>query len=108
EAQQEVINKYTAKLLPQVVDTIGRAIKDMSPATISFGQGLAGCAVNRRRAGRRDLPGPVDHDVPVLRISGPDNKLRAIVFGYACHATSLSGYEVSGDWPGFTQEELER
>jgi hypothetical protein len=108
DAQQEVINKYTAKLLPQVVDTIGAAIKDLSPAAISFEQGLAGFAVNRRRAGRRELPGPVDHDVPVLRIAAPDGKLRAIVFGYACHATSLSAYEVSGDWPGFAQDELER
>jgi hypothetical protein len=108
EAQQAVIEKYTAKLLPQVVEAIGAAIKDLSPAAIHFEQGLAGFAVNRRRAGRRDLPGPVDHDVPVLRISAPDGKLRAIVFGYACHATSLSGYEVSGDWPGFAQEGLER
>ena len=107
-AQQDVINKYTAKLLPQVVDTIGRAIADLSPAVLQFGQGLAGFAVNRRRAGRRDLPGPVDHDVPVLRITGPEGKLRGVIFGYACHATSLSSYEVNGDWPGFAQDEIER
>jgi neutral ceramidase len=106
--QQAIIQKYTSKLLPQVVDTIGAAIKDLSPAAIAFEQGLAGFAVNRRRAGRRDLPGPVDHDVPVLRITAPDGRLRAIVFGYACHATSLSNYEVNGDWPGFAQDELER
>jgi neutral ceramidase len=106
--QQEVINKYTAKLLPQVVETVGNAIKDLSPAVLAFDQGLAGFAVNRRRAGHREYPGPVDHDVPVLRITGPDGKLRGIVFGYACHATSLSIDQVSGDWPGFAQEELER
>lgn len=108
DAQEEVIRQYTAKLLTQVVDTIGGAIKDLSTATLSFEQGLAGFAVNRRRVGRRDLPGPVDHDVPVLRVAGPDGRLRAVVFGYACHATSLSNYEVNGDWPGFAQDELER
>jgi enamine deaminase RidA (YjgF/YER057c/UK114 family) len=107
EAQQQLINKYTTKLLDQVVDTVGGAIKNLSPAALSFDQGLAGFAVNRRRSGRRNLPGPVDHDVPVLRVSAPDGKVRAIVFGYACHATSLSNYEVNGDWPGFAQTELE-
>ena len=106
--QQEVINKYTATLLPKVVDTIGKAIEALSPATLQFGQGLAGFAVNRRRAGRRELPGPVDHDVPVLRINSPDGKLRGVIFGYACHATSLYNYEVNGDWPGFAQNELEK
>lgn len=105
--QEPVIRRYTEKLLGQVVDVIGAAIKDLSPASIAFDQGLAGFAVNRRRVAHREYPGPVDHDVPVLRITAPDGKLRAIVFGYACHATSLSLYEASGDWPGFAQQELE-
>jgi neutral ceramidase len=108
DAQQAVIDKYTANLLVQIVSTIGAAIKDLSPATIQFEQGLAGFAVNRRRVGRRDRPGPVDHDVPVLRINSPDGKLRGIVFGYACHATTLSLDQINGDWPGYAQEELER
>jgi len=32
----------------------------------------------------------------------------AVVFGYACHATTLSFYQWSGDYPGFAQLELER
>lgn len=28
--------------------------------------------------------------------------------GYSCHATVLSDYEISGDWPGYAQEEIER
>jgi enamine deaminase RidA (YjgF/YER057c/UK114 family) len=107
DSQQQVIDKYTAKLLAQTVAAIGSAIQDLSPAAISFEQGLAGFAVNRRRVGHREYPGSVDHDVPVLRIAAPDGKLRGIVFGYACHATSLSQYEVNGDWPGFAQAELE-
>jgi hypothetical protein len=34
--------------------------------------------------------------------------LRATVFGYSCHATALSLYQWSGDYPGFTQLALER
>ena len=28
--------------------------------------------------------------------------------GYACHATVLNLYQVSGDWPGFAQEDIEK
>ncbi|MEX0979165.1 MAG: hypothetical protein WDZ48_09950, partial [Pirellulales bacterium] len=35
-------------------------------------------------------------------------KLTAVLFGYACHATVLSGYEWSSDYPGFAQSELEK
>jgi hypothetical protein len=32
----------------------------------------------------------------------------AVVAGYSCHATVLSDYQISGDWPGYAQHELER
>src|SRR5262249_21180408 len=52
--------------------------------------------------------GPVDHDVPVLRVMTPQGKLRAVVFGYACHNTTLSFYKLCGDYAGFAQAELEK
>lgn len=108
ERQSAVIQRYTAWLLDQVVDVVGRSIEDLQPAQISFAQGLAGFAVNRRRVTLRQLPGPVDHDVPVLAVRAPDGKLRAIVFGYACHNTVLADYVVNGDYAGFAQEALEK
>jgi len=50
----------------------------------------------------------VDHDVPVLRIERPDGKLRAVVFGYACHNTTLGLYQFCGDYAGFAQQYLEQ
>ncbi len=104
------IVRYTEKLEDQVVDVIDKAIADMKPATLSFEQGLAGFAVNRRRArrGTRHYPSPVDHDVPVLVAKDAAGKVKAVVFGYACHATVLSGNEITGDWPGWAQEGVER
>src|SRR4029453_8631809 len=32
----------------------------------------------------------------------------AIVFGYACHNTTLDDYRISGDYAGFAMEELEK
>jgi hypothetical protein len=110
EPQKAAVDRYTRLLHSQYVDVIGRAVKDMAPATIAFEQGLAGFAVNRRRSrpGARKLPGPVDHDVPVLTVRTAENRLKAVAFGYSCHATALSGTKVNGDYPGFAQEELEK
>lgn len=108
EDQMAVIRRYTAWLQDQVVDVIGESIRDLAPSRIAFEQGLAGVAVNRRRVGHRNYPGPVDHDVPVLTVHAPDGKLRAVVFGYACHNTVLNDYQINGDWAGYAQAELEK
>src|SRR5262249_27911609 len=74
-------------------------------------------AVNRRNNKEADVPklrelgqlkGPVDHTVPVLAVRELQGRLQAIVYGYACHATVLDGYDWSGDYPGFTQSVLEK
>lgn len=104
---EPAIQRYTAKLLDQVVDVIGAAIADLKPATLTFGQGNLGFATNRRRVTLRHQPGPVDQDVPVLVVKSGATT-RAIVFGYACHATALSDYQINGDWPGFAQVAIEK
>ena len=108
EKQIAVINRYTAWLLDQVVNLIGTSIANLQPAQLSFEQGLAGFAVNRRRIGARYRPGPVDQDVPVLSVRAGDGSLKAVVFEYACHNTNLSGYQFSGDYAGIAQAELEK
>jgi hypothetical protein len=108
EEQRAAISRYTAAVLDRVVEAIGGAIEDLGPAELTFEQGLAGFAVNRRRVGARNRPGPVEHDVPVLAVRAPGGKLRAIVFGYACHNTVLMDSNVSGDYAGFAQIALER
>ena len=109
-AEEAVVKRYTAKLLDLVVGAIGDSLAGLKPATLAFGQGNAGFATNRRRVtmALRHLPGPVDHDVPVLAVRGADGKLAAVVFGYACHETSLSDYQINGDWPGFAQAAIEK
>ncbi len=92
---------------------IDAALADLSPARLSFGQARCGFAMNRRLPiGERFLnspnpDGPVDHDVPVLRIDGPDKKMRAVLFGYACHNTTLGFQQWNGDYAGYAQEYFE-
>ena len=79
----------------------------MQPATLAFEQGYAGFAVNRRRVGHREYPGPVDQDVPVLAVKNEAGRIIAILFGYACHNTVMGDYTVHGDYAGYTQHYLE-
>lgn len=108
-AERDVVDRYTNWLQDRMVQAAGEAIAALAPAELWFEQGLAGFAVNRRRArpGGRALYGPVDHDVPVLAIRAPEGKLRAVLFGYSCHTTALSGYKISGDYAGYAQAALE-
>jgi hypothetical protein len=45
----------------------------------------------------------------VFKITTPDGALRAVLFGYACHNTTLTGefYKLSADYAGFAQSEIE-
>jgi len=95
-------------MVDKAVGAVGQAIWKMSPARLEFDQGLASIGVNRRRARLRSLPGPVDQDVPVLSVRGANGELRAVVVGYACHATALGDYLISADWPGYAKEEIEK
>jgi hypothetical protein len=111
-----VITEYSQQLQDKVVAVIGDALKDLSPAKLSFGHGTGTFAKNRRQqtpTGMRigvNEGGPVDHDVPVLIVESLQGKLRGIVFGYACHNTTLTDkhYQISGDYAGFAQTELEK
>lgn len=106
--QLAAVRRYTQSLIEKTVAAIGVAMGGLRPARLEFGQGLAGIAVNRRRVRLRSLPGPVDHDVPVLAVRDAAGSLRAVVAGYATHATALNDYLVSGDWPGFGLAEIEQ
>src|SRR5262249_41372070 len=100
---------YTKHLEDLVVEVIGRALSNLAPAEVSFAQGFAGFAVNRRRqVMSRALPGPVDHDVPVLSVRSSDGALRAVVFGYACHNTVLSDSVFKGDYAVSAQEAIKK
>src|SRR5579862_3922622 len=115
-ADRAVIDEYTARLTDNLVAVVGAALGDLAPANLSFGNGEAGFAINRRQNTQQGVQigantaGPTDHDVPVLRVTGPNGKLRAILFGYACHNTTLTGgfYKISGDYAGFAQIDLEK
>ena len=115
--QKELIVAYSRRLEEQVVALAGLAIKDLQPAKLSWKNTRCTFAVNRRtnkeaevqqlRADSK-IQGPHDHDLPVLAVHNERGELRAVLFGYACHATVLSGYDWCGDWPGYAQIAIEK
>src|SRR5262245_44619911 len=97
------IDKYTAEFLDKLEAVGLEALKNRSPATLSYAIGKVGFAANRRTKG-----GPVDHDLPVLLVhDAKTGKLRAVYTSYACHCVTLSHNEVGGDWAGFAAEEIQ-
>src|SRR5213593_4788176 len=114
--QQAVIDRYTTELIVKMEAVALAALKDRRPSQLSWSQGQLGFARNRRvvvgntaRFGD-NAAGPVDHALPVLKITDPDGKLRALVANYSCHCTTLGGEfnHVCGDWAGYAQEAIER
>ncbi len=102
-----VVAAYAQKLTADIIEIIDNAITSLHPVKVSSGNGSAGFAKNRRDPNITIRP--VDHDVPVMTISNEQNKLEAVLFGYACHNTTLGGdyMKINGDYAGYAQIELE-
>ena len=103
--QQERVDRYTRELTDALETVAKKALDETRPAKLTRGQGRADFAANRRTKG-----GPVDHDLPVLFVTDPDGKLRAVFASYACHCTTLGGEfnQLCGDWAGYAQENFEK
>lgn len=116
ESMWSKIDAYTEKLIGQIADVAEQAAAGLAPSRVEYGNGKATFAVNRREnveanvpelRERGELRGPVDHDVPVLTVRDREGTLKAVLFGYACHATVMGFYQWSGDYPGFAMQNLE-
>ncbi len=116
--QVKIVKKYTEELEKKIFDTVVQAFENLIPATLSVGEGNVDFAVNRRNNVESEVPklrdagiplkGPVDHSVPIMVVHNNNNELIAILFGYACHPTTLRFEEYCGDYPGYAQIELEK
>ena len=114
EANIARINEYTDRFKDEMVALVGRALAARKPSKVLTGQGIVRFAVNRRRnkEGRltstTELRGPNDHAVPVIKVVDECGKTTAILFGYACHNTTVGTYFICGDYAGYAQHEVER
>ena len=104
---------YFDSLTQTLVGLIGDALDHLEPAALSYSFARCGFAINRRTptaTGFRNHPnpdGPVDHAVPVLSVRTPEGELRSVLFGYACHNTTMGFRRWLGDYAGYAQQYFE-
>lgn len=107
---------YAAALTDKLVAAVDMAMQHLEPMQLSHGTGNATFARNRRyKAGAdaatgRERSNRSDHDVPVLLAKNAQGVVKAVVFGYACHNTTMTGAHnvINGDYAGFAQIEVEK
>lgn len=109
----ERAQEYHDRLTNDIVAAVDDALDDRSSAEIRYSHARCGFGMNRRlpAAGyhlEQHPDGPVDTDVPVL-VATSEGAVQAILFGYACHPTSLPKQtEFHPGWPGIAMDHLEQ
>ncbi|MFP6584474.1 MAG: neutral/alkaline non-lysosomal ceramidase N-terminal domain-containing protein [Candidatus Hydrogenedentota bacterium] len=112
--EQERAETYAKGLHEKLYSVMDAAIRALEPGTVSWGVGEATFAQNRREytangvINRHNPIGPVDHDVPTLVARSTDGSIKGILFGYACHNTTVGFQEFSGDYAGYAQLHVEK
>jgi hypothetical protein len=114
--QTKATVKYTHWLQDRLIELVAESLRQLEPANLSWGTGVAAFVMNRREFTDRGVQlgvnprGLVDRTVPVLQIDSPDGKLRGVLFGASCHNTTLTGNDlkISGDFAGYAQVQIEQ
>lgn len=105
---------YYDSLVEKLIKISGEALGGLEPAHLNYSKAKCAFAMNRRtptEAGYRNHPNPdgvVDHTVPVLSVRNAEDELQAVLFGYACHNTTMGFRKWLGDYAGYAQEYFER
>ena len=104
---------YVRWISERIARLVGEVVSRVEPARLIYSHARAGFAMNRRLPtgkGFINSPNPdgvTDHQVPVLRVENDAGEIKAVLFGYACHATTLSFQQFCGDYPAFAQQFVE-
>ena len=113
--ERERVVAYGQALEDKAVEAGREALANLKPARLGWGGGVVHFVMNRRESTDKGIMlgvnprGPVDRSVPVLRISAPDGEMKAVIFGAACHCTTLTGknMQIDGDYAGHAQSFVE-
>lgn len=111
---QKIVSEYSQVLVDKLVQVISGAYGQQESMQVFAGKTTADFAINRRALAAQkngiNLPGPIDHDVPVLKFVNTSGEIKAVLFGYTCHNTTLMGnnFLINGDYAGFAQIEIEK
>ncbi|PAW84327.1 MAG: hypothetical protein B9S33_11980 [Pedosphaera sp. Tous-C6FEB] len=111
---QRNIDRYTRELTDNMEKLCLAALADRQPAQLAWAKGKVTFAKNRRKPTptgyqNAEYPeGPTDHELPLLRVTSPGGKLRAVLSNYACHCTTSGFNKLHADWAGCAQFAIEK
>ena len=116
DEHRQHMRQYTAQLREAMKKVAAEALASRKPGRLAWAQGTLPFAINRRvvQNGKwvkigLNPEGPVDHSMPLLRVTDEKGRLMAVVVNYACHCTTLGGQhnKIHGDWAGCAQQRIE-
>ncbi len=111
---QRNIDRYTKEFTDKLEQLTLAALADRKPAQLAWAKGEVKFAGNRRKPtptgyqNAQNPDGPVDHELPLLRVTSPEGILRAVLVNYACHCTTSGLNKVHADWAGSAQLAIEK
>lgn len=111
---------YPDQLVTPIAEAVAKAAQNLSPCRLGMAEcraeGVSECrrvikdghAWNRwqLKPDERDkypAEGPSDPDFDVLALIGADQKCKAVLYNFACHAANARDLSVSADFPGAVQ-----
>ncbi|HHW09819.1 MAG TPA: hypothetical protein GXX29_07590 [Firmicutes bacterium] len=108
---------YIADLRQWCLNAVAAARENRRPAVMKVGQGVleGGYAINRRLLVNGQItmaPNPAgirDDQVTTISFHDPQSdQALAVLFNFACHASTMSGYAISGDYPAAARRHIEK
>ncbi|HEY3901969.1 MAG TPA: hypothetical protein VGM54_25370 [Chthoniobacter sp.] len=115
---------YKDQLVTSITEAATIAAHDLTPCRLGTSKARAdgvsecrrvikdGKAWNRWQlplgeAGKYPAEGPADPEFDVLALIGKDEKCKAVVYNFACHAANTRDLSISADYPGDVQKYLQ-
>lgn len=117
EELSEGVQEYVKILYHKLVGISVESKQNLRPVKIGFERGMCKMNINRRAVFSegeiglgRNLDGPCDHDLDIVKFTDLNNNLVAIHLNYPCHgtATGPGNYQISGDWPGISARMMKK
>jgi hypothetical protein len=105
---------YSEFLTDAVEESCVEAFGDLETCELYMGTGSCNISINRRKivdGNTYMLPneeGTRDSEVIAVKVQRKDGSVKAVLFHYACHPTTVYSYNVTADYPGEAKKVIER
>ncbi|MGG1513786.1 hypothetical protein ABE504_00125 [Paenibacillus oryzisoli] len=101
--------EYVYALEQRVLDGIAEACRQLEPVRVEQASGQSPLGINRRGIVQTPPdPGPVDHELRVIRFVREDGSAKGLLVHYACHPVITRDNRVSAEYVGVAMGSVEQ